>query len=350
LRLVRVDVPERGVFLRYPSSGSKDGTGVVHGGRVKLRHLQEIYPANERKVNILYLVSSALPPHADQLVRWAHRKGVKVVLNQNGVAYPGWAGESFAQINEGLSRLHADADFVIYQGEFCRDSARRFLGQRRGSWAVLHNCVDTRRFTPRVSNHDHEPLRLLVAGTHQQAQRVLVAIRAVSELRRRGRPFEMTIVGKLDWKNGEEQVMKLIAELGLQHAVAVHGPYSQDDAPQIYRSADILLHMKYKDPCPTVVIEAMACGLPVVGSRSGGMPELVGADCGVLLDVSDTWEQMPVPEVGSVVTAIEQVSRDYDRYSTAASAHAFEQFNHVAWVSAHTRIFQSLIEPGEQRP
>jgi len=316
---------------------------------VKLRHLQEVYPADKCKVNILYLVSSALPQHVDQLVQWAHRKGVKVVLNQNGVAYPGWAGESFTRINDRLSRLHADADFVVYQGEFCRDSALRFLGQRSGRWTVLHNCVDVRRFTPRDADQDHEPLRLLVAGTHQQAQRVLVAVRALAELRQRGRPYTLTIVGKLDWKDGDEQVMNLVAELGLQDVVTVHGPFSQDCAPQIYRSADILLHMKYKDPCPTVVIEAMACGLPIVGSRSGGMAELVGSGCGVLLDVPDTWEQMPVPEVGRIVAAVERVSRDYNHYSTAASAYASERFNHVAWVSAHTRIFQSLITPGVQR-
>ncbi len=60
-------------------------------------------------------------------------------------------------------------------------------------------------------------------------------------------------------------------------------------APELYRAAHVVLHPKYKDPCPTVPIEAMACGVPVVGSRSGGTPELVSPDAGVLVDVEDVW-------------------------------------------------------------
>ena len=64
------------------------------------------------------------------------------------------------------------------------------------------------------------------------------------------------------------------------------------------QSADILLHTKYNDPCPTVVLEAMACGLPVVYSASGGTPELVGDDAGIGVDAPLDWEHdhPPAPE------------------------------------------------------
>ena len=38
--------------------------------------------------------------------------------------------------------------------------------------------------------------------------------------------------------------------------------------------------LKYKDPCPNSVIEAMSCGLPILYSNSGGLPELVNNGCG----------------------------------------------------------------------
>ena len=47
--------------------------------------------------------------------------------------------------------------------------------------------------------------------------------------------------------------------------------------------------LKYKDPRPNTVIEALSCGLPVLHSKSGGLPELVNNSCGVSLFVKDSW-------------------------------------------------------------
>src|SRR5580658_3594534 len=77
--------------LGYADALTPDGAGLVHGGRVKLLHLAEEFPATPG-FNILYLVSSAPPRFALELVDWAQKRGVKVAWNQNGVAYPAWFG------------------------------------------------------------------------------------------------------------------------------------------------------------------------------------------------------------------------------------------------------------------
>ena len=69
--------------------------------------------------------------------------------------------------------------------------------------------------------------------------------------------------------------------IGVAERVEFLGPYSQLEAPHILRRGHVLLHTKYNDPCPTAVIEAMACGVPVVYSSSGGVPELVGQEAGI---------------------------------------------------------------------
>src|SRR5262249_56723693 len=73
----------------------------------------------------------------------------------------------------------------------------------------------------------------------------------------------------------------LLTELGVGERVEFAGRYPQRDAPALYRRADVLLHTKVQDPCPTAVIEAMACGVPVVYSASGGTVELVGDKGGI---------------------------------------------------------------------
>ena len=82
----------------------------------------------------------------------------------------------------------------------------------------------------------------------------------------------------------------LLAELGLEGHVEHVGRYPQRDAPELYRRAHLLLHTKVNDPCPNVVLEALACGVPVVHSASGGTPELVG-EAGVAVPSETTWEE-----------------------------------------------------------
>ena len=63
-------------------------------------------------------------------------------------------------------------------------------------------------------------------------------------------------------RTGRRRPARSIRRLGLEDAVELLGPYTQAEAPALMRRADLLLHTKYNDPCPTVVLEAMASGLP----------------------------------------------------------------------------------------
>jgi glycosyltransferase involved in cell wall biosynthesis len=64
-----------------------------------------------------------------------------------------------------------------------------------------------------------------------------------------------------------------------------------DDEPRLvrhYQAADVLLHPARADTAPLGVVEAMACGLPVVASRVGGIPELISDDeTGLLVNPGD---------------------------------------------------------------
>ena len=85
-------------------------------------------------------MSSALPPNAAILARWVKSKGVKVVLNQNGVGYPAWTTDH-QSINSELSVVLSLADLVIYQSQFCKDAADHFVGEVSSPWTILFNCT-----------------------------------------------------------------------------------------------------------------------------------------------------------------------------------------------------------------
>ena len=176
LKRKNVDITNDAIRLSYgPEMGAvlNEG-GVVTGGKVKLTHLHEQYPHQETRFNILYLVSSALPKHAVMLVRWAKNYGVKVVLNQNGVAYPGWT-DDYQAINAELQEILTASDLVLYQSRFCKESADRFAGKPTARWEIVNNCVDIEHFKP-SNRQGNGSIMLLVAGTHRQRERVVLPL------------------------------------------------------------------------------------------------------------------------------------------------------------------------------
>ncbi len=332
--------------LSYGAALPRVSGAVVHGGRVKLTHLDRAFPESATTANVLYLVSSAIPPHARELVRFAKGRGVKFVWNQNGVGFPGWAGEEVETFNAPMRALRRMADFVVYQSAFCRISAEKFLGPSSAPSAVLFNPVDLAAFHPQPVAGD--AWQILAAGTHMEAERVTRAVATLAELRRRGHRAELTVAGEFRWPGAAEQVRTAIDRAGVAECVRLRPAYSQTEAVAMLQASHVLLHLKYADPCPTAVIEALACGVPVVGSRSGGLPELLGADGGELLDVPVSWDARHYPAAGDVANAVERIMTQHPARSAAARTRAERLFDHTAWVAQHAEIFRRLLEGGHR--
>jgi glycosyltransferase involved in cell wall biosynthesis len=333
--------PRRGGPALSYGDALPDRAGLVAGGRVKLLHLAEEFPA-AADFNLLYLVSSAPPKFALELVKWAQRRGVKFAWNQNGVAYPAWYGTRVAEINGPMRELRARADYIFYQSAFCRDCATQFLGDVTVPGEIAFNCVDMAQFRP-AEPPAPDICQLLAAGSHHESYRVVSVLKTVAELKRRKFPVMLHLAGRFFWSEAEAEVAAQIRELGIADIVRRLPPYRQEEAPAIYQAAHILIHPKYKDPCPTVPIEAMACGVPVIGSASGGMPELVSPDAGALLDVPESWEQNYWPAPTAMADAVERIMSRWSEYRTAARANAETRFSKEDWLAQHRRVFQTLV-------
>ncbi|MCC7264392.1 MAG: glycosyltransferase [Candidatus Latescibacteria bacterium] len=86
----------------------------------------------------------------------------------------------------------------------------------------------------------------------------------------------------------EAGLRELAARLGLLPRVVFAGPRSTDEVPRWMQAADLLVLPSLSEGRPNVVLEAQACGLPVVATRVGGTPELVEDGInGVLVDSGD---------------------------------------------------------------
>lgn len=322
------------------------------GGVIKAQDLQALFPNTPRGANLLYLISSSLPQFAPRLARLARRAGVPVVVNQNGVGYPGWLPDGWREHNRPMREVLALADHVVYQSRFCRESADRYLGPPRGDCEILLNPVDTEEFTPSGSDPAPGRLVILLAGSHHFEYRVRVALEAFARLRRCLPDARLRIAGRYVWRPDPAAALAearaLAAGLGVADAVEFSGPYRQSEAAALLRGAHLLLHTKYADPCPRLAAEAMACGLPVVYSASGGMPELVGDRAGIGLPAPCDYERDHAPDPEALAGALRAVAANLPAYAAAARRRAVEALDVRPWLRRHAELFAGLAGCGRR--
>jgi glycosyltransferase involved in cell wall biosynthesis len=331
--------PRRGrPAVSYGVDEMPTGGDVVFGGAVKFQLLHRVLPNAPRNFNLLYLGSSSLPLEASVLVRLARRRGAAFVWNQNGVAYRGWYGDGWELVNAPRARLLRQADHVVYQSAFCKLGADRFYGSPQRAWEILHNPVDTDVFTP-GGGHAERPLTLLLGGNQYQPYRLERALETLAAIRQEIPDARLLVAGVVSFARDAQE---LIERLSLREAVEFAGPYTQAQAPELIRRADLLVHPKYNDPCPTAVLEAMACGLPVVYSASGGTPELVGPDAGIGIDAPLDWERDHPPSPSQLAAAVLTLAADLEARRTSARERAL-RFDLRPWVERHREIFEELV-------
>jgi glycosyltransferase involved in cell wall biosynthesis len=313
----------------------------VAGGTAKLQKLAERWPNRPTDFSLLYLGTTYLPRDLRPLLWLAHRRRAQVVVNQDGVAYPGWAGERTDELNVPLRRAVQAADHVVYQSAFSKRSSDEFLGEPSGSWEILPNAVDVERFRPGAP--PAEGPVVLLGGDQTQAYRLELGLETFRHVLDAHPGARLLVAGRL--VSDPEPTMR---RLGVRGAVELLGRYTQDEAAGVFHRAHVLLHTKVNDPCPTTVIEAMACGIPVAYAASGGTVELVGDEAGVGVPHPDDFDRDEPPAPEELAAGVSAVLADRERFAVAARERAVARFALSDWLERHAALFGSLLP--EPRP
>ena len=153
---------------------------------------------------------------------------------------------------------------------------------------------------------------LCFAGRPAREKNIDVLIEAVQKL---GAPYHLVLVGAGAGMPAEDRVIAL--------------PYERDPkaVARIIASCDAFVHANDKEPFGLIVLEAMACGRPVVGVNAGGVAETVNDRVGQLARSADP------DEYAQAIEAL--FERDIEAIGAAARVHTVEQF---AW----NRVFEDL--------
>jgi glycosyltransferase involved in cell wall biosynthesis len=179
----------------------------------------------------------------------------------------------------GLERtLGSLADRVIAQSDDEVDELGR-IGVRRADTVVVPSGVDTDVYSPAGPAAERPPAgrrRILTVGRLVERKGYADLIRALQRVP----AAELTIVGgppaaQLDGEPEAKRLRKIAQDAGVDDRVRLVGAVPHGDMPDWYRSTDVLACAPWYEPFGLTPLEAMACGVPVVGYAVGGIAESV---------------------------------------------------------------------------
>ena len=168
----------------------------------------------------------------------------------------------------------AAAELVICVSDFTRSQLMAVA--EPSSWpklVVVHTGTDLVRYQSEVRRRlVGEPVRILTVGRLHPVKGQSLLIEALARLNEQGQRAVLTLVG--DGPLGKD-LAALARDLGVGQLVKFPGAIGQDELATYYADADVFCLPSFNEGVPVVLMEAMACALPVVSSRITGIPELV---------------------------------------------------------------------------
>ena len=214
-----------------------------------------------------------------------------VIVNYRGGEAREYLSASARWVKPSLAR---SAQLVVPSGFL-----RQVFSEFGVAAAVIPNIIDLEMFYPAATQSRDNVFTLVITRNLEPIYGLDTAIRALALAREAVPTLHLKIAG-----SGPQQaeLQRLVEQLGLGDAVAFLGRLERQQVVDLYHGADAMLNPSRVDNMPNSVLEALACGLPVISTNVGGVPYIVQHGQTALL--------VPRDDAGAMADAIVKLYND----------------------------------------
>lgn len=212
--------------------------------------------------------------------------------------------------------------------------AERMLVTPLGVDEQFHPIADEARRTAVQARYNLPAAFILYVGAFEPRKNLPMLLHAYAGARQLGLDLPLVLAGRRGWM--DEPVFENLSRLNLKEYVLLPGYIAQEDLPVVYNLATMFVYPTLYEGFGLPVLEAMACGAPVITSAVSSLPEFVG-QAGILLPPGD--EQM-------LVQALVSLAADEPRRAALSQA-AQRQTAAFTWentAQATIRAYRTLLE------
>jgi glycosyltransferase involved in cell wall biosynthesis len=303
----------RGLNITYDLSQPADAVLVLAG----TRNLLPLWRARRRGTRIVQRLDG---------INWVHR------VRWTGLRYIIRAVYGNALLSFIRNRL---AGRVIYQSQFIKQWWEDWYRPARVPSSVILNGVDLNRYTPNgLHERPSQHYRLLIVEGSLVGgldSGLFDAADLATTLSKKFK-IELMIVGRVD-RRAKNKLKK-------QNAFRIQfmGAIPREQIPWLMRSSHLLFSAEVNPPCPNSVIEALACGLPVIGFDTGSLTEIVQRDAGRLVPYGGNSWILDPPDIPSLADAATEVLEDQPRFRKLAREQAESKLGLDKMVDEYLKI------------
>lgn len=308
------------------------------GDWAKLHFEQLVFPrlCRELRADVAHVPywGSPLIPSAPTLVS---------ILDLIPLLLPEYRGGPLVRLYTGLVKASAqNAALVLTISESSRRDIVRYLGIPESRVRVTYLAVDA-RYNPKRDPVDEAALRqhhpdlpreyVLYLGGFDARKNIETLLQVYTWVQEAiGHEYPLVIAGRLpDAHNDFFRDPRVIAQaLEVEDVVRYLGPVAEEDKPALYRGASAFLYPTRYEGFGLPALEALACGVPVVGSNASSVPEIVGG-AGMLVDPDDA---------RSMAGALIAVVTEYTLHQKLSDA-AVEQAARFSWTKCARETLQA---------